>query len=821
MDEIKCELLDDKSMAGVKRSLLAVSAIDNKGQFRANTLEYIDDTTYNEDDKFFWEKMKHIRYLDPSDDAIAFTDRIGLIYLNSPGIVGENIPNWEFIYDHECLHQLWETFAVADQLKKDGIEYNHELLNIASDCVINDYLARIRKKKMPTHLELITPELLKNKWDIDYDPKVDTQYGLYIKMIEKKDKILNDPFIQRWKDKELIPKSIRKHQGGGSPPPPPPPGPPPSKDFVQGWVDAIDDVTSKKVDPLDPKLKPKSTGNDDYDNGYNSAMDQMKKGLEDGIDINDGPQPPQDKDSGGGLPPIPWKQPPSDQKQSGGGGGGSSSSNEPEDQAQDAADKAKDAANKAQDAADKADDTSSKSSAQNAADRAKRAARDAQDAADQAKKAAANGDKQGAEDAAKKAADAAKEAADAARDASDAVGGDKDADTAADAADAAANKMTPAGKADDAVKRAKDAANNADEAAGKSGDKKSSDAAKKAKAAADEAEKQAEIAKRAQDKGNNKAAEEAARKAIEAADEAERQAQEAGAGVDKSGNKPNNVNSPSKGWGPADAESTPPLYYEENPEEIAKESEDFIKKFKDSVVGEFGNLMNKMRKSVKGERELITVKAKRAGQGWEKNMDTVVNVYLKRRLLKLQLMYKKAWNRPNRRQGVIRPGEFILPGKKRIEESLPISFAIYIDRSVSMGDGSVRSATESCYTLCENIKKKYSSQRNVGKMSFKIFAWDTGIYPVKYGNFFNCSGSTMPMWQLIEVIEEHTNDCLVNIVLTDGEFDTTEEQVKKALDKVEGIIVFIINQPKYEVEALAKKFKNLHYIQATADFGID
>ena len=91
----------------------------------------------------------------------------------------------------------------------------------------------------------------------------------------------------------------------GKTPPPLPPSGRHSADFIKGWTDAIKDVVDKKVNPTDPNLKPKNTGNEEYDDGYNAAIDNMKKGIEDGIDISD---------SGGGgkkgsqsdLPQIPW-----------------------------------------------------------------------------------------------------------------------------------------------------------------------------------------------------------------------------------------------------------------------------------------------------------------------------------------------------------------------------------------------------------------------------------------------------------------------------------------------------------------------------------
>ena len=181
--EIKSSLLNDEDFVYVKQSLIEVSEKDHKENFRIKTLDYINAASADSGDKFFYDMMEFIRFLDPNDQSIAYTTPDNLIYLNCPGnAVGEDMRIWDFIYDHECLHQLWDTFAVGDRLKANNIEYDHELLNIASDCVINDYLKYIRRKK--PFDKGIFPETLKELYGIEYNRKIDTQYTLYLKLLE-------------------------------------------------------------------------------------------------------------------------------------------------------------------------------------------------------------------------------------------------------------------------------------------------------------------------------------------------------------------------------------------------------------------------------------------------------------------------------------------------------------------------------------------------------------------------------------------------------------------------------------------------------------
>ena len=427
--EIKSSLINHKDFVHVKQSLIEVSEKDHKEDFRVKALEYIDDTSSEGDNDFFFDMMPFIRFLDPSDEAVAYTTPDHLIYLNMPNqYVGENVRHWDFTYDHECLHQLWDTFAVGKKIQDNGYKYNHQLLNVASDCVINDYLSFYLHKD---HSEgLITPEYIKEQFGIDYDRKVDTQFTLYLKLLEQAEKILKDEKIQQNLhefDGKIKPKSVQKSSGGQAPPPMPQEKH--SDDFIKGWTDAIQDVLDKKVDPL--KYKPKKEDND-YNKGYNEAIKNIKQGLEQGVQLSDSPS----SGSTGDLPNIPWDINNGQQDSSGSGdskddqqkdsqkgdqqeGSGSGSGSETAEDAQKNADEAKDLANKAQQKADEAkkNGDSGASKKQEAANKAKEAAKEAQEAADQAKEAKDAGNDKKEKAAAKKSKDALDKAKKAAQEA--------------------------------------------------------------------------------------------------------------------------------------------------------------------------------------------------------------------------------------------------------------------------------------------------------------------------------------------------------------------------------------------------------------------
>ena len=376
MKEITSSLLNDKYLVKVKESLLAVSMIDNEEDFRVKMLEYINDTASDNDDKFFYDMIEFVRFLNPNNDAIAYTDPYKQIFLNSPGHIGKNIRFWDFIYCHECLHQLWETFGVEEKLKEEDPKgFDHYLLNIASDCVINDYLYALRKKQRPN--DLITPEYLEKKYGVTYDRKNDTQYTLYKKLIaagaKEIEKMHQDPMLQQ--------NAGDGQQGNGQPQ-----GGGQQQGGQQGGGQQQDGQQG-----------------DGQQQGGNQGGGQQQGGSQGGGQQSGGPQ-------GGGQQ--------GDQK---GDGGFSGSSDDAIDKmsgdeaAQDAANSAKaakDALDKAKNSigqgnGDPADDLDKMKKTQDAADRAEAAAKKAKDCADK-------GDDEGARKAAKEARDAAKEAVDAA-----------------------------------------------------------------------------------------------------------------------------------------------------------------------------------------------------------------------------------------------------------------------------------------------------------------------------------------------------------------------------------------------------------------------
>ena len=635
--------------------------------------------------------------------------------------------------------------------------------------------------------------------------------------------MLNDPFLKddtEFDDKIKAPINQNNNDDQDSSSQPPIKH---SDDYKRGWRDGIKDVLDKKIDPTN--YTPKEAKND-YDEGYNDVLIQIKNGLKNGITLNKSNKNTQNNSSSD-LADIPWDIPP----QGGSGGKKSDKNNDnksdsPSDSdiddmdADEAADTAKDMADKAKDAADKAKgkaESSGSDSDKADADKAQDAADAAADAAKEAQDAAKNGDTKGAQNAAKDARDAKNKAEAAAGSGKgntsdsdiDKMSGDKAASTAKDMAD----------KAQDAADKAK-----AKAASSKSDSDKAD--ADKAQDFADEAKKAAEKSKKAAEKGDTKGAQEAAKSARDAKEAAENIANNSSTnGSLDSSSKGDSSHVKGNGHFGDNKGNVPPRINipKEDLEKITKNAEAQIEKYKNKISGDFGKFIEKCRASVQLKESGLAVNVQKGGNGWNSKLNKTLNVFVKQRIQDKKKRFKSSYSRVKRGSGFVKFGQPLQPGKVRIKEMLTISIAIYIDISGSMA-GCIDDVFKATYIICDAIKKNYGRDQVVEDITFKIYGFDTNVYPIRYGQKSSVGGGTMPFDELFEYIHRNTQNELINIIITDAEQDAKQEVIEKILDESDGLFVFITNGRQETVRQISEsqKYKlKLTYITASAQFEID
>lgn len=789
----------------MKLPLQSIVAIDDEHtDDRAFLVDMMDTWSTDEHNTFFNDMLCAINFI-VSKEHIAYTDINRIISLNYPcdeAVVpfdDDRFMRWYFIYCHECLHQLWDTFEVGDKIKQEGITYNHMLLNIASDTIINDYLAYIQKAHKKEPLKGWNPKVLKNEFGIDYDRKVDTQFTLYMKLLE-----VAPEKIEKAQDKyggEIEPKEVRKSSqqtpgggnGGGM-------QQKHSDEYKKGYSDAIKDVVAKKVDPLTKKPLPET---DDYNKGYNDAIAEIKQGLENGIEITDDPNAAGGSNNSD-LPDIPWKTPKS--KSNGSGSSSSSSNNNSNndkdsssgsnsksasnasDSAQDSANKAKQAASEAQDKADNASGAEKKKLQKEAdkkkklADKAQSEADKAKEAAEKAKEAEENGDEKGAEKAMKDAQKAADNAQNAAGEAMDKSAGDyaKDADSYA--------------------KEAEEAAKEAKENANKNGSKSAKEAAKEAAEKAKHAKEMAKEAKEAANRGDKDAAKAAANSARSDRDVAK--------GLkDVSNNANDNKNDdsddgsssnggPQKGPGGKSGSKLDG----EVVEHAKRLAEQAVQKARKDPDGKLKDFLDKCKSSYKLKQEGLAMNSMRGSSSWKKEVPLMARHFVKRKL-RSRKEYRNTYNRIRRGERAftdadLRNGRIIQQGREEIKNKIGFDISVFIDVSGSM-EHFLKDVCTSAYSMMDSLKRDFGTEKNVDvkKINLRTFIFDTQMKEIPYGKIVRDSGGgTYNFDDLMVDVMKNGAAAFVNFIFTDGYFsDIPVDKLVKSFEKMEGLTILIVN----------------------------
>ena len=785
----------------MKLPLQSIVAIDDEHtDDRAFLVDMMDTWSSDDHDTFFNDMLCAINFI-RSKEHIAYTDINRIISLNYPcheAVVpfdDDRFMRWYFIYCHECLHQLWDTFEVGDKIKQEGITYNHMLLNIASDTIINDFLAYINKSHKKEPLKGWNPKVLKNEFGIDYDRKVDTQFTLYKKLLE-----VAPEKIEKAQEKyggEIEPKEVRKSNqqapGGGN-------GngmqQKHSDEYKKGYSDAIKDVVDKKVDPLTKKPLPET---DDYNKGYNDAIAEIKQGLEDGIEIMDAP-------SGGGgsnnsdLPDIPWKMPKSKSSSSGSSsnssnnnnndsslGSNSKSASNSSDSAQDSANKAKQAASEAQDKADKASGAEKKKLQKEAdkkkklADKAQSEADKAKEAAEKAKEAEENGDEKGAEKAMNDAQKAADNAQNAAGEAMDKSAGDyaKDADSYA--------------------KEAEEAAKEAKENASKNGSKSAKEAAKEAAEKAKHAKEMAKEAKEAANRGDKDAAKAAANSARSDRDVAKGLSSVSGnANDDKNDNNDGSSSAGGLQKGPGGKSGS--NVDSEVVEHAKRLAEQAVQKARKDPDGKLKDFLDKCKSSYKLKQEGLAMNSMRGSSSWKKEVPLMARHFVKRKL-RSRKEYRNTYNRIRRGERAftdadLRNGRIIQQGREEVKNKIGFDISVFIDVSGSM-ENFLKDVCTSAYSMMDSLKRDFGAEKNVDvkKINLRTFVFDTRMAEKPYGTRVKSSGGgTYDFNDLMVDVMKNGAAAFVNFIFTDGYFsDIPVDKLVKSFEKMEGLTILIVN----------------------------
>ena len=198
-----------------------------------------------------------------------------------------------FVLTHEAYHSLYRHREAAERKPETTGGKNHGLANISMDVEIN----RDIERQFPQFQGCTAA--IKGMFDNRFksEPWDDIFDAYYSKKFQPPTGEEN-PINNSNNTNKIKPKEVREQPGQG--PQPPQPQEQHSKDYKDGWNDGIRDVQDGVVNPITYKPKTIPT---DYNQGYNDVLDQIKNGMEKGLDISN------DNQGGGSssdLQEIPW-----------------------------------------------------------------------------------------------------------------------------------------------------------------------------------------------------------------------------------------------------------------------------------------------------------------------------------------------------------------------------------------------------------------------------------------------------------------------------------------------------------------------------------
>lgn len=268
------------------------------------------------------------------------------------------------------------------------------------------------------------------------------------------------------------------------------------------------------------------------------------------------------------------------------------------------------------------------------------------------------------------------------------------------------------------------------------------------------------------------------------------------------------------------------VYTDISKEEFTDYMKKIISKHKDSASSPISDFVKQCKTAAK-TKDGIKLKVTE-GASWMNKLDREVDAYVRQMIFKYQ-QKESTYSRPNRRSGVIRPGQPVVKGSRNKKNTLIIKFAFFIDNSGSMGEPHkgepLYNAVMAANTIADKTEKSYKSKETVAGTIFDFYTFDTVTEKLGRGKMANSGGGTMSFLSLVRDFTKFGSDSLVNIVITDAEFDSSDWNEKAFLDFIKeskGFTVLITNGYRDEWVKLSKKHPDLKgkflYIEADASF---
>ena len=268
--------------------------------------------------------------------------------------------------------------------------------------------------------------------------------------------------------------------------------------------------------------------------------------------------------------------------------------------------------------------------------------------------------------------------------------------------------------------------------------------------------------------------------------------------------------------------------FQEELDEDEMTPEKIVDMYKKKLSGTIGEFVAKCKKA-KTEGAGITGFSKlgRDRKKWSNIfMSTVVNS-MRSNIAKMEREWRKTFSRPNRRNGVVKPGQMLKKGRVEVKEGVTITLKFFVDRSGSMGDGGLRRALTAVWSVCDKIKAQYKSNKMIKGFDCMVYPFDEGIHqPLKYGEMYKSGngnvGFDVTLRNMVKVSTESGENTMLNVIVTDGQWSIPVNSSLTELRKMAGTVIFITNNEEQKqldaLEEIESKFNRFKLILADNDW---
>ena len=242
---------------------------------------------------------------------------------------------------------------------------------------------------------------------------------------------------------------------------------------------------------------------------------------------------------------------------------------------------------------------------------------------------------------------------------------------------------------------------------------------------------------------------------------------------------------------------------------------DFVDLYKNSILDLKKAKNKEMGKSLKAYTRRSGKKA------WDAELNMLIETYISDCIQERKREVKYTYQRHNRRQGIVKPGDPIKKGTLPKKDKMDITLTYYIDKSGSMSGGKLENAFKASHLFSKALLKNNEDEAIINDFNFTYYAFDEHFHEMKQNQIPRPSNGNVDFNEILEYIHEHSLNDMINIIITDAQFPINPKKCIEAIKQTQGLFIVVANSSYNQVDfeeiekTLKGKFK---FLLADNDF---